>query len=297
MRELHELKAIVEAIIFVSDEPITERQLLEVLADASVSSEELSQVIETIREDSNGNVSRGLQLCEIAGGYQFRTKESCATWIQKLSVPKPVKLSQPSLESLAIIAYRQPIVRSEIEQIRGVDVGATLKTLLERNLIRIIGRRDEPGQPLIYGTSKEFLETFNLKNLHDLPTLADIEELARRQVETQTPAQLSIVHAQDEEEPTEIGDNEDEEEEEEEEEEMDVIPKEEEEDEEALVRLEKGLKELRRLERDIFPKQAETQEGQNAPAEQAAPSSDEGKPAESLPPTTDAIAEDDRTDN
>jgi segregation and condensation protein B len=295
--EIQELKTIVEALIFVSDEPITERQLLEVLQDASVTAEELEKAIDAIRQDANSNTARGLQLCEVAGGYQFRTKESCATWIQKLSVPKPVKLSQPSLETLAIIAYRQPIVRSEIEQIRGVDVGATLKTLLERNLIRIIGRRDEPGQPLIYGTSKEFLETFNLKNLHDLPTLADIEELARRQVETQTPAQLSIVQAQDEEEPTEIIDNEDEEEEEEEEEETDVIPKEEEEDEEALLRLEKGLKELRCLERDIFPKQAETQEGQNASAEQTAPSGDEAKPAEPLSPSPDEIAKNDRTDN
>ena len=286
--EAAELKSIVESLIFVSEEPITERALLEVLAEAGVTGEELSCAVDAIRNEANENTSRGLKLVEIAGGYQFRTKESTSVWIQKLNVPKPVRLSQPSLETLAIIAYRQPIVRSEIEQIRGVDVGATLKTLLERNLIRIIGRKDEPGTPLIYGTSHEFLETFNLKNLHELPTLTDIEELARRQVETETPKTLTIVKSDDEDE-TEVVENEGEDDEE-----TEVIKKEEDEDEDELLKLEQGLKDLRRLEREIFPRPQQPAEDQNATGQegqgteqQAAPESAD-KPADA-PPETDSV--------
>ena len=274
--ELSELKAIVEALIFVSEEPITDNQLTSVLEEIGITKEELSVALEDIKRNFNEDQSRGLQLSQVAGGYQFRTKESCASWIQKLSVPKPVKLSQAGLETLAIIAYRQPIVRSEIEGIRGVDAGGVLKTLLERDLIRIIGRRDEPGQPLIYGTTKGFLETFNLKNLHELPTLTDIEELARRRVETQTPAQLSLVNLKGDEE---IINDEDEEEEED----TEVIPRkeeEEEEDEEALTRIEHGLKQLRRLEREIFPKPVQ----ENQDAKEA----DSENPPQDAPPETDS---------
>jgi len=288
--EAFELKSIVEALIFVSDEPITGRQMFEALAEAGVSEDQISEVIQSIKNSSNDDPSRGLQLSEIAGGLQFRTKESCAQWIQKLNVPKPMKLSQPALETMAIIAYRQPIVRSEIEQIRGVDVGAVLKTLLERNLIRIIGRKDEPGTPLIYGTTREFLETFNLKNLHELPTLSDIEELARRQVETQTP--LKIVKGGDD-ESTEVIDDEDEEEEEDEEEDTEIIKDEEDEDEEALVKLEKGIKDLRRLEREVFPKpppQATEEGNVKQPQEAAATAPDEeaGNASADAPPENDS---------
>jgi len=287
--EAHELKSIVEALIFVSDEPITTRQMFEALAEAGVTEDQISEAIQSIRNSWNDDSSRGLQLSEIAGGYQFRTKESCAQWIQKLNVPKAMKLSQPALETMAIIAYRQPIVRSEIEQIRGVDVGAVLKTLLERNLIRIIGRKDEPGTPLIYGTTREFLETFNLKNLHELPTLSDIEELARRQVETQTP--LKIVKGGDDESTEVIDDDEDEEEDEEED--TEIIKEEEDEDEEALVKLEKGIKDLRRLEREVFPKppQQATEEGNvKQPQEAAATSPDEdaGNSPADAPPENDS---------
>ncbi len=274
--EVQEIKSIIESLIFVADEPITDRQLLEVLAEAGVTQAELSAAIDSIRSDLNDNAARGLKLAEIAGGYQFRTKESNACWIQKLNVPKPMRLSQPALETLAIVAYRQPLVRSEIEQIRGVDVGAVLKTLLERNLIRIIGRRDEAGQPLIYGTTREFLETFNLKNLHELPTLADIEDLVRQKVETESQTPLIIVKSDDE-EPTEIVENDDEDDEDEE---TEVIKREDEDEEEdeALVRLEKGLKDLRRLERDIFPKPPQAEE-QNAADIQAQAALSEGSPA------------------
>lgn len=284
--EAFELKSVIEALIFVSEEPITKRQLFEVLAAAGVTEDQISEAIESIGNASNNEQSCGLQLSEVAGGYQFRTKESLAQWIQKLNVPKPMKLSQPALETLAIIAYRQPIVRSEMEQIRGVDVGAVLKTLLERNLIRIIGRKDEPGTPLIYGTTREFLETFNLKNLHELPTLTDIEELARRQVETQTP--LTIIKSGDDNGASEMDD-----EEEEEEEDTEVIRHEEDEDEEALVKLEHGIKELRRLERDVFPKPPpQTTEAGNEPQAQeaaaATPDEEAGNAATDAPPENDS---------
>ncbi len=293
--ETGELKAIVEALIYVAEEPITEKQLLEALSDAQVTAGQLEEAVNSVRDCANKDASRGLQLSEVAGGYQFRTKESMATWIAKLNVPKPMRLSQPALETLAIVAYRQPIVRSEIEQIRGVDVGAVLKTLLERNLVRIIGRRDEPGQPLIYGTTREFLETFNLNNLHELPTLTDIQELARRQVETETPAQLTIVKS-DEDEPTEVIEKEDDDEDGDEE--TEVIRHEEDEDEKALVKLEQGIKELRRLERDIFPKPPEkaAEEGNAQFSEAQAPASPAGEePCDAAGQGTSP--EVDRTDN
>lgn len=280
--ELNELKAVIEALIFVAEEPITDRQILAVLEESQVTKEDITTCISAIKENTNSDVSRGLQLVEVAGGYQFRTKESCVSWIQKLNIPKPVRISQPALETLSIIAYRQPLVRAEIEALRGVDVGGVLKTLLERNLIRIIGRRDEPGQPLIYGTTAEFLELFGLNSLSELPALSDIEDLARRQVETETPSPLSLVKNDDEEEQTEvIEDMEDDEEE------TEIVKKKNDEGDEVLDKVDKGLKELRKLEKEIFPKKNEEESTQD---DQTISLPEEG----SAPSEADAPAEDDR---
>jgi segregation and condensation protein B len=169
-----ELVPIIEAMIFVAEEPITEAGLLEALEDTRVTKEQLREALDAIEREWNESAKHGIQLSQVAGGYQFRTKERCAEWLRRLNIPKPMRLSGPALETLAIVAYKQPIVRSEIERIRGVDSGAVLKTLLERRLLRIVGRRDEPGQPLLYGTTREFLEVFDLKTLKELPTLKDI---------------------------------------------------------------------------------------------------------------------------
>ena len=118
-------------------------------------------------------------MSEVAGGYQFRSRPDYVPWIKKLLQPKPARLSKAALETLAIIAYKQPVIRSDIEQLRGVDCGGVLRMLLERNLIRVLGRKEIPGRPIIYATTKQFLEVFDLKNLQDLPSPKEIEDLGK----------------------------------------------------------------------------------------------------------------------
>ena len=116
-------------------------------------------------------------LREIAGGYQFRTRPDLAVWIAKMKAGRPAALTAAALETLAVVAYRQPVVKAEVDRLRGVDAGRPLRTLLERRLIRILGRKDVPGKPMIYGTTKKFLEVFGLKDLSELPTLGELKDL------------------------------------------------------------------------------------------------------------------------
>ncbi len=126
-----------------------------------------------IYDESSG----GIFVAEVAGGFQFRTRSEFSEYIKLMLEDKPKRLSRAALETLAIIAYRQPLVRSDIERIRGVDSGGVVKILLERSLIRILGKKDVPGKPLLYGTTKEFLETFGLKDLKSLPTIREMGAL------------------------------------------------------------------------------------------------------------------------
>jgi segregation and condensation protein B len=137
----------------------------------------------------------GFYLDEVAGGFQIRTRPQYTDWIKKLIRPKPLRLSKPALETLVIIAYKQPIIRSDIEHLRGVDCGGVIRVLLERKLIRVLGRKEIAGRPLIYATTKRFLEIFDLKNLRDLPTPKEIEELAKT---TNEGNQAVIVDSTDE---------------------------------------------------------------------------------------------------
>jgi segregation and condensation protein B len=121
-------------------------------------------------------------LCEVAGGWQFRTNPDNAEWVRKMLASKPVRLSRAALETLAVIAYRQPVTRAEIEDVRGVDSGGVLKLLLDRRLIKIIGKKEEIGRPSLYGTTKDFLEFFGLKDLTNLPTLREFHELTEESV-------------------------------------------------------------------------------------------------------------------
>ena len=114
---------------------------------------------------------------EVAGGFQIRTRPEYRDWIKRLIQPKPIRLSKAALETLAIIAYKQPIIRNDIEHIRGVNCGGILRMLLERKLVRVLGRKAIPGRPLVYATTKQFLEVFELKNLEDLPTPKEISDL------------------------------------------------------------------------------------------------------------------------
>jgi segregation and condensation protein B len=126
---------------------------------------------------------RGVVVTEVAGGYRLTTKPEVAPWIQRLRGSKPARLSRAALETLAIIAYKQPITKPEVEVIRGVMVDGVLKTLVERDLVRILGRKAEVGRPILYGTSRSFLEYFGFKDLSELPTLKEIEALAPNVVE------------------------------------------------------------------------------------------------------------------
>jgi len=203
--ENSELKPIIESMIFVSEEPLTESAIAVALTDAGVDRAQVQECMAEIESDWNENPARGIGLAKVAGGYQFRTKEGLSEWLRKLSIPKPMRLSGPALETLAMVAYRQPIMRSEVEKIRGVDSGGVLKTLLERRLLRIVGRSQEPGQPLLYGTTKEFLEIFNLNTLKELPTLKDLDDLMReRREQVQGGSDMKAKGDGDDEDLTEI---------------------------------------------------------------------------------------------
>jgi segregation and condensation protein B len=165
------LKAIVEAIVFVSDHPVTPKDLARSLrADAVAVKEALTTLVGETAE-------RGTQIVEIAGGFQMRTHPEHAHWVQHWLQARPVRLTRAQLETLAIVAYRQPVTRADVENVRGVDCGGVLKLLLERSLVKILGKKDEPGRPLLYGTTAAFLELFGMKSLRDLPTLREFAEL------------------------------------------------------------------------------------------------------------------------
>lgn len=175
---MEDIKAVIEALILASETPLALEKINAIIAETD--KVEIRKAMEELISDYE-NRRGGIFLQEIAGGYQFRTRPEFGAWIKKLKGTKPASLSPAALETLAIVAYRQPIVKTEIESIRGVDVSAPLKTLLERKLIRIVGRKDVPGKPIIYGTTRRFLEVFNLRDLSELPTLRELKELNESQ--------------------------------------------------------------------------------------------------------------------
>ena len=170
--DILDIKPILESIFFISDSPIRLETLVEILSESN--SEEILEGIGRIKAEYEEG-SKGVELVEIAGGYQFRTKPRWAEWINRLKKAKAIKLSRSALETLAIIAYRQPIIRPAIEEIRGVDSGWVLRTLLEKDLVKMMGRKDLPGRPMIYGTTRTFLELFGLNTLADLPALKEVQ--------------------------------------------------------------------------------------------------------------------------
>ncbi len=173
--DVRTIKGILEAMLFVATDPIPMARVVSLLGGAS--KQEVEQALAALQYDYEQE-GRGLQLAEIAGGYKIVTKAEFAPWLKRMDKTKaPAKLSRSALESLAIIAYKQPIVRGEIEQIRGVETSGVLRTLLERKLVRIVGRKEEPGRPIMYGTTKFFLEHFGLRDLSQLPPLREFKEL------------------------------------------------------------------------------------------------------------------------
>ena len=167
------IKNIIESLLFVADEPLTIDRLKKIISEAET--KEIRQALEELQSEYEARQG-GFLLKQVAGGYQIRSRPEYMEWIKRLLQPKPLRLSKAALETLAIIAYKQPAIRSDIEHIRGVDCGGVLRVLLERKFIRVLGRKEIPGRPLIYATTKQLLEVFDLKNLKDLPTPREIEE-------------------------------------------------------------------------------------------------------------------------
>ena len=168
-----EVKAIVEALIFASPEPVTPKMLYKLLADEP--KEDVVAAVEGLKADYEGRP--GLQFVEVAGGYQIVTRTQLHEWVRRLFHERSSqKLTVQGLESLAVIAYKQPITALEISEIRGVNTSGVLSTLLERHLIKIVGRKNVVGRPFLYATTKEFLIRFGLKDLNDLPRIEDMAE-------------------------------------------------------------------------------------------------------------------------
>jgi segregation and condensation protein B len=176
-----EIRAVLEALIFASPHPVTPREIGQVLG--GVSKEDWKRGLDELREEYARD-GRGLQLVEVAAGYQITTRPEYNDWIRELVDPqKPTRLSIQALETLAVIAYKQPVTQPEIIELRGVKSGGVVKTLLEKRLIKITGRKEVVGRPILYGTTKEFLLHFGLKDLTELPRIEEFAEVLGEEVD------------------------------------------------------------------------------------------------------------------
>ena len=173
--DLEDIKATLEALLFVSHDPLTMEKLASVLGGVPKST--LKTTMQVL-QDEYEQVGRGLLITEVAGGFVMVTRPEHSAAIKRLSKAKTsTKLSRSALEAMAIISYKQPITRSEIEKIRGVETSGVLRTLLDQKMIRIVGRQEIPGRPILYGTGKQFLQRFGLRDLRDLPPLKELKDL------------------------------------------------------------------------------------------------------------------------
>jgi len=171
--EQEEIKAIIENILLAADQPVSVTQFKNLLGD-EVEKVSFKSVLEELIDEYS---SRNLQILQVAEGYQLCTRHDYSAWVRKfLKFDKTTKLSQPSLDTLAIIAYKQPLTKAEVEEIRGVDSSGVVRTLLEKKVISPGGRKKVPGRPIMYRTTRKFLEYFGLRDLSDLPTLEDFKE-------------------------------------------------------------------------------------------------------------------------
>lgn len=174
--EQTKLKNIIEAAMFAVSQPMSVDQLLKLFDDVDrPSASAIKESIKLLQAECEG---RGIELKEIASGYRYQARQDFSDWLSRLWEERPAKYSRAALETLALIAYRQPVTRAEIEDVRGVGVSSSIiKTMIEREWIRVVGHRDVPGRPALYATTKQFLDYFNMKSLEELPTLAEIKDL------------------------------------------------------------------------------------------------------------------------
>jgi segregation and condensation protein B len=173
------VRTVVQSLLFVADRPLSVDQLFE---STGIDRERIREALEKLAGIHREGVN-GIVLHEVAGGWQLRTDPGAAEYVRRFLKVKPQRLTRAAVETLAIIAYRQPVTRPEVEEIRGVDSGAVIKALLERRLLKILGKKEEVGRPILYGTTKEFLEFFALRDLSSLPTLREFQELSREHAE------------------------------------------------------------------------------------------------------------------
>lgn len=173
--EIKQIKNIVEAALLAAGEPVTIKRLQSLFIEQELTHNDIAKSLEQLNIEFE---DRGIELVEVANGFRLQTKTILQPWISKLWEEKPKKYTRALLETLALIAYRQPVTRGEIEDVRGVAVSSyIIRTLMDREWIRILGYRDVPGKPAMFGTTKEFLDYFNMKSLQDLPTLAEIKDI------------------------------------------------------------------------------------------------------------------------
>jgi segregation and condensation protein B len=175
--EIAKLKNILEAVLLGADRPLTVIQM-EALFELDEERPSRDEIRKALHEMADDYESRGYELKQVASGFRLQVRQEFATWVGRLWEERPARYTRALLETMALIAYRQPVTRGEIEEVRGVSVSSNIiKTLLERDWIKVLGHKDVPGKPSLYGTTKEFLDYFNLKSLDQLPTLAEIKDL------------------------------------------------------------------------------------------------------------------------
>jgi segregation and condensation protein B len=171
-----EQRRVVEALVMSSPEPISAARLAEIVPGCSPGeAKDLVNQLNTEYQEQD----RAFEIWEVAGGFQLRTRAEFSGYLHQLQKQRPLRLSRAALETLSIVAYKQPATRAEIEQVRGVEAGPVLRSLLDRQLVKITGHKEVPGRPMLYGTTRRFLEVFGMKNVKDLPALRELEELAR----------------------------------------------------------------------------------------------------------------------
>ena len=199
---MRNIKDIIESLLFVAQEPLTIEKIKTILETAET--KEIRSALDGLADQYTAR-GGGFFLCEVAGGWQLRSRPEFNEWIKRMLQPSPQRLTKAALETLAIVAYNQPIIRADIEHIRGVDCGGVLRQLMERKLIRVLGRKEIPGRPMIYATTKLFLELFNLKSLKDLPSPKEMEELGSpEEAQQQQPDMSSLEPATQSSEPLSV---------------------------------------------------------------------------------------------
>jgi len=173
---IEQVKSTIESLLFASDRPVSFQGLKSVFSGTDVDADMIQEALNHLQTSYEG-AERGVHLEQVAGGYQLRTKQENADFIRRMVKGRPFRLSGPAMEVLSIVAYKQPVIKAEIDQIRGVESGHILRALMEKGIIKFEGKSELPGKPMLYGTTKEFLELFGLRNVRELPSLQEIDEL------------------------------------------------------------------------------------------------------------------------